>query len=142
MGGLVGLMGERHFMPLLLWRLGLQAMYGNGTTFLKNGEAVMAAMNEASWIDANVDLVKDYLRKEFENFAIAHQADESLKHTFTVSNGKKLFKLFIGWPILADRGFTRAGIDRLSKQNIAEGMRLHGEDGYHWMPSKSDTPCR
>ena len=132
---LVCLLAKRHFVPLLQWRVGLQTVYGNGTNFLKKGEAVMATMNEASWIDTNVEVVESYLKKEFENFSIAHRAEQSLKHTFTVTDGKKLFMLFIGWPILADRSFTRAGIDLLSKQNIAEEMRLHGEDGYHWRPS-------
>jgi hypothetical protein len=103
--------------------------------FWKKGEAMMAAMNEAAWIDANVEVVENYLKKEFENFVIVHRADKSLTHTFTVHDGKKLFTLSIGWSILADRSFTRTGIDRLSKQNIAEEMRLHGEDGYHWRPS-------
>ena len=97
---------------------------------------MMAAMNDASWIDANVEAVENYLKKEFENFAIAHRADQSLTHTFTVHNGKKRFKLSIGWPILADRSFTPARIDRLLKENVAEEMRLHGEAGYHWTPSK------
>jgi len=95
----------------------------------------MAARNEAAWIDANVEVVENYLKKEFENFVIVHRADKSLTHTFTVHDGKKLFTLSIGWSILADRSFTRTGIDRLSKQNIAEEMRLHGEDGYHWRAS-------
>lgn len=95
----------------------------------------MADMNEASWIEANVEVVKNYLKKEFENFALAHRADKSLKHTFTVNDGKKQFTLFIGWPILADRSLTQARIDRLLKENVAGEMRLHGEDGYHWTPS-------
>lgn len=56
----------------------------------------MADMNEASWIEANVEAVENYLKNEFENFGIAHQADTSHTHTFTVDNGKKLFKLFNG----------------------------------------------
>jgi len=96
----------------------------------------MADMNEASWIEANVEVVENYLKKEFENFAIAHRADTSRTHTFTVNDGKKRFTLCIGWPILADRSFTQTRIDRLLKENVAEEMRLHGEDGYHWTPSK------
>ncbi|MGE5710970.1 MAG: hypothetical protein ACM34B_12365 [Nitrospira sp.] len=96
----------------------------------------MADMNEAAWIDANVEVVKNYLKKEFEKFSLSHRADTSLNHTFTVNDGKKLFKLFIGWPILADRSVTQARIDRLLKDHVAEEMRLHGEDGYHWTPSK------
>jgi hypothetical protein len=103
------------------------------------GDAVMADMNEASWIDANVEMVENYLKKEFENFAIAHRVDTSLTHTFTVHDGKKLFKLFIRWPILTDRRFTQARIERLLQENVAEEMRLHGEDGYHWTPSHEDT---
>jgi hypothetical protein len=96
----------------------------------------MATMNDASWIDANVEVVEKYLKKEFENFAIAHRADKSLTHTFTVNDGKKRFTLLIGWSILADRRFTQARIDRLLNENVAGEMRLHGEDGYHWTPSK------
>jgi hypothetical protein len=103
------------------------------------GEAVMSEMNDASWIDANVEVVENYLQKEFENFAIAHRADQSLTHTFTVSNGKKLFLLFIGGPILADRKFTQERINRLIKENVAGEMRLHGEDGYHWRPSHENA---
>jgi hypothetical protein len=102
---------------------------------LKKGEAVMTAMNEASLIDANVEVIKNYLKKEFENFAIVYRAHKSLPHVFTVDNGKKRFRLFIGWPILADRSFTQAGIGRLLHENVAGEMRLHGEDGYRWTPS-------
>ncbi len=94
----------------------------------------MADMNEALWIDANIEVVKNYLTKEFENFTITHRADHSRTHTFTVNDGKKQFTLSIGWPILADSNFTQVNSDRLSKENVAEEMRLHGEDGYHWTP--------
>lgn len=102
----------------------------------------MTDMNEASWIEANVEVVENYLKNEFENFAIAHRANTSRTHTFTVDNGKKRFTLHIGWPILADRSFTPVRIDRLLKENVAEEMRLHGEDGYHWTPSHEDTTQR
>ena len=102
----------------------------------------MADMNDASWIEANVEVVKHYLQKEFENFSIAHRADNSLTHTFTVHDGKKRFRLVIGWPILADRRVTPARLDRLLKENVAGEMRLHGEDGYHWAPSHEDTTQR
>ncbi len=95
----------------------------------------MPDMDETPWIDTNVDAVKNYLTKEFENFALAHRADQSLGHIFTVTDGKKLFKLCIGWSILADRRFTHARMDRLGKDNVAGNMRLHGADGYHWTPS-------
>lgn len=117
-------------------------MYRKGANDLKEGEAVMAAMNEEPWIDANVEVVETYLKKEFENFAITHRADKSLTHTFTVTDGKKLFTLLIGWPILADRSFTQTGIDRLAKENVAEEMRLHGKDSYHWSPSHENATQR
>ena len=93
----------------------------------------MVDTNQSSWIDANLEVIEHYLKKEFENFAIAHRADESLSHTFTVTDGKKRFTLFIGSPILAERSFAQAGIDRLVQANVAGEMRLRGEDGYHWM---------
>jgi hypothetical protein len=106
---------------------------------LKKGEAVMVTMNEASWIDANVEVVKHYLTREFENFTIVHRADNSHMHTFTVDDGKKRFMLLIGWPILDHRSFTPARIDRLLNANVAGEMRLHGQAGYHWAPSQEDT---
>jgi hypothetical protein len=111
----------------------------NGMNFLKKGEAEMTAMNEAAWIDANIELIENYLQKEFENFAVAHRADKSLTHIFTVHNGKKRFRLSIGWPILVDRSFAQAGIGRLLNENVAGEMRLHGEDGYHWRPSHENA---
>ncbi len=99
----------------------------------------MADMNEAVWIEANVQVVENYLKKEFQDFAIAHRVDTSRTHTFTVDNGKKRFTLCIGWPILADRRLTPAGTDRLLKENVAEKMRLHGDDGYHWTPAHKEA---
>ena len=96
----------------------------------------MTDMNEASWIDANVEVVENYLKKEFENFTITHRGDTSSTHTFTVENGKKRFRLFIGGPIIADKSLAQARSERLLKENVAEEMRLHGEDGYHWTPSQ------
>jgi hypothetical protein len=96
----------------------------------------MADMDDASRIEAKVEAITHYLTQEFENFAIAYRADGSLTHTFTVTNGKKLFKLVIGWPTLADRNLTPERIDFLLKENVAEEMRLHGEKGHYWAPAK------
>ncbi len=99
----------------------------------------MADMNQVSRINANVEVIEDYLKKEFENFSIAHRVDESLTYTFTVTDGKKRFNLFIGWPILAERSLNHAGIHRLVQANVAGEMRLRGKGGYHWRPSPEDT---
>ena len=95
----------------------------------------MVDMDDASWVEANVEAVTHYLAQEFENFAIAYRADGPLPHTFTVHNGKKVFKLTIGRPTLADRNFTPARIDLLLNENVAQEMRLHGEKGYYWTPA-------
>jgi len=99
-------------------------------------------MNEAAWIGANIEMVTNYLAKEFENFAIAYRANRPLTHTFTVDNGKKRFTLCIGWPILADRRLTQASMDRLLTEHVAEEMRLHGENGYHWTPAHEEAAQR
>lgn len=93
------------------------------------------AVSEASWIDRNVEAITNYLTKEFENFAVAYHAERPLNHVFTVNNGKKLFRLIIGWPTLADRTLTPEKIGRLLTEDVAQEMRLHGENGYHWVPS-------
>ena len=110
--------------------------------YLKKGDAMMADISDAAWIEANVEVVENYLKTEFENFAIAHRVDTSLNHTFTVNDGKKRFTLWIGLPILADRRLTPARIDRLLKENVAEEMRLHGEDGYHWTSASENAAQR
>jgi len=106
------------------------------------GDAVMADMKEALWIEANVQVVENYLKKEFENFAIAHRVDTSRTHAFTVDNGKKRFTLWIAWPILGDRRLTQASMDRLLTEHVAEEMRLHGENGYHWTPAHEEAAQR
>ncbi|MCC2641971.1 MAG: hypothetical protein K0S45_2384 [Nitrospira sp.] len=95
----------------------------------------MVNMDDGAWVEANIGVVTNHLAKEFENFAIAYRGDRPITHTFTVNNGKKSFKLVIGWPILADRNSTPARIDFLLKENVAQEMRLHGEKGYYWTPA-------
>lgn len=51
MDSLVRVMGKRYFGPLLLSRVGVPTMYGNGTNYLKKREAVMAAMNEGANVE-------------------------------------------------------------------------------------------
>ena len=96
---------------------------------------MVGVASEASWIDRNVEAITNYLTKEFENFAVAYHPDRPLTHIFTVNNGKKLFKLIIGWSTLTDRTFTPERIDRILTEDVAQEMRLHGENGYHWRPS-------
>ena len=115
-------LGRKEIVPFLLWLLGLQTMHGIGTSLSKKGEAVMADTNQAPWIDTNLEVVETYLKKEFENFSIAHRADKSLTYTFTVTDGKKLFKLFLGWPIIAERKFPQASIDCLVQENVPGEM--------------------
>jgi len=94
--------GARGFAWLLLGRLGALTLEGNGANVLMKGEAMMGTRNEAAWIDANVDAVENYLKNEFENFAITHHADRPLTHTCIVDDRKKQFSLVIRWPILAE----------------------------------------
>lgn len=100
----------------------------------------MTGMNDEAWITANIEVVGNYLKNEFVNVAIAHHADNTRIHILTVDNGKKRFTLSGGWPIFVERHVTQAGMDRgLNTEQVAEAMRLHGEDGYHWTPSHEDT---
>jgi hypothetical protein len=100
----------------------------------------MAAMKDAEWIKANIEVVDNYLKGEFENYSIAHQTDNTLTHTFTVDDGKKRFTLVIGWPIFVERRLTQARIDGgLKKEDVAQQMRLHKEADYHWTPLLEDT---
>lgn len=115
-------------------------MHGNGTNYVTKGDAVMTGMNDEAWIKANIEVVDNYLKGEFENYSIVHQTDNTLTHTFTVDNGKKRFTLVIGWPIFAERRLTPARIDDgLKKESVAQQMRLHKEADYHWMPLLEDT---
>ena len=115
-------------------------MHGNGTNYVTKGDAVMTGMNDEAWIKANIEVVDNYLKGEFVNVAIAHQVDNTRIHTVTVDNGKKRFTLLVGWPLFVERRWTPASIARgLRNEHVAEEIRLHGEDGYHWTPSYEDT---
>ncbi len=102
----------------------------------------MAAINDTSWIDANLEVIENYLQKEFENFSVAHRADPPLTHIFIVNDGKKRFTLFIEQPILADRTLTPARMTRLLEEHVAGEMRLHGKAGYHWEPANGAETSR
>ena len=69
--------------------------------------------DDASSINKNVQVVTNYLAKEFENFAVGYHADRPLTHTFTVNNEKKLFKLVIGWPTFS--GWNRSPSERINR---------------------------
>lgn len=108
---------------------------------LAKGEAMMTDMTDAAWIRATIEVVDNDLKNEFENSAIVHQSDNAHTHIFTLDNGKKRFALMIGWPVFAERRLTQAKISRgLKQENVAEEMRLHGADGYHWTPSTVEMP--
>ena len=92
----------------------------------------MPTINQASWIEANVKTVESYLKREFENFSIAHVENRPVTHCFTVTDGKKLFKLHVPWFHLAEQTFCQTATERLSHEHVAAEMRLHGEQGYHW----------
>ncbi|MEP7153890.1 MAG: hypothetical protein ABI856_19470 [Nitrospira sp.] len=113
-------------------------MDGIGTNVVTKRETVMATVNEVSRIEANVEAVTDFLKNEFELCSMVQQANGPLTHTFTVENRKKLLKLTIGWPILADSRLTRARLEHALKDHVAEQMRLHGVAGYQWTPTHED----
>ena len=83
-------------------------------------------------IDLNVEAVERYLAREFENFSIAHVVNGPFTHSFTVTDGKKLFELFIPWSLLAEQNSSQWVSERLVHERVAAEMRLHGEGGYHW----------
>jgi len=91
----------------------------------------MADMNEASWIDAKVEVVKNYLNKESDCLALGIEPTHRALIPLPLIMGRNNLRCAIGWPILADSSVTQVSIDRLRKENVAEEMRLHGEDGYH-----------
>jgi hypothetical protein len=95
----------------------------------------MREITQASWIQANIEAVEYYLKREFENFSIAHAVNKPFTHSFTVTDGKKRFKLLIPWSILAEQNFSQRADEHLLQGKVAAEMRLHGEGGYHW-PSK------
>lgn len=90
-------------------------------------------------IDSSVEAVERYLKREFENFSISHVENRPSTHSFTVTDGKKLFKLCIPSSLLAEQDCSQWVSERLVHEHVAAEMRLHGEAGYHW-PSECDRP--
>ena len=87
---------------------------------------------QATWVGANIEAIKGYLMSEFENFSITHVENKPTTHSFTVTDGKKLFRLLVPWSMLAEQSFSEEAGERLLHEHVAAEMRLHGEGGYHW----------
>lgn len=105
------------------------------------GKPVIVAMSVGSWIKANVEMVRNYLKSKPEVLVNAHRANDSWAPSLTIVNMKKLFVLRIGWPIFPDSCFRAAAIARLLIANGAKNMHLHREDAYQW-PFHQDTTRR
>jgi hypothetical protein len=90
-------------------------------------------MDEESRINENVGAVKKYLAEQFPGFELNDRPDKPIRYTFTVNDGKQLFKLLVSWPRLSDATYNPTKTDRLLRQgDVSDKMRSRGEEGYTW----------
>jgi hypothetical protein len=86
----------------------------------------MSLADEAACLQANVEVIREYLRSEFKDDELTEESDGNVSHLFTVTNlpAYRRHKLRISAPRLFDSNNTPASITRqLRLDNTAGQMR-------------------
>jgi hypothetical protein len=95
----------------------------------------MSDPEEQARIDANLDIIRAYLKENFPAFIIDEKSNLSLSYTFTVANIElhKSYKLRIDGPRLLDRNNTSAKTQaELKSHDIARKMVEADGDFFYW----------
>jgi len=101
-------------------------------------EAKMINKDEEARIQANVEVIQNYLRNEFKGWELTDRSEGFFGHLFAVTNLStyKRHRLKVSGSRLSDSNHTPASIKhQLSLDNVAERMRdpkNQGEFSWGW----------
>ncbi len=63
--------------------------------------------NEATHIEANLEVIREYLEIQFKGFELTETRDRPLVHTFTVTkSADERYQVKVSWPQLSDQSNT------------------------------------
>jgi hypothetical protein len=58
-------------------------------------------------VEANLEVIREYLRSQFKGFELTEKRDRPLSHMFTVTKSSdERYKLKVSWPQLSDKSNT------------------------------------
>jgi hypothetical protein len=83
-------------------------------------------------VEANVEVIGEYLRSQFKGFELTEKKDVSLSYTFTVTkSADERYQLKVFWPQLSDKGNTPERTKkRLVTDDVAGRMKGKSQGEY------------
>jgi hypothetical protein len=85
-------------------------------------------------VKANLEVIREYLGKQFKGFELTEKGDGPLSYTFTVTKSSdERYKLKVSWPQLSDQSNTpERTIQRLVTDDVAGRMKGKSQGEYFW----------
>ena len=85
-------------------------------------------------VEANLDVIREYLHSEFKGFELTEKRDRLLAYTFTVTKSSdERYHVKVSWPQLSDHSNTPASTkQRLVTDDVAGRMKGKSQGEYFW----------
>jgi hypothetical protein len=85
-------------------------------------------------VEANLEVIREYLRIEFKGFEVTDKVEGSFRHMFTVTKSSdERYQLKVSWPQLSDESNTPKWTkQRLVTDDVAGRMRGKSQGEYFW----------
>ena len=83
-------------------------------------------------VEANVEVIREYLRSQFKGFGLTENPDAPLSHTFTVmKSADERYHLKVYWSQLSDQSHTpERTLQRLVADDVAGRMKGKSQGEY------------
>ena len=85
-------------------------------------------------VKANLEVIREYLGRQFKGFELTEKGDGPLSHTFTVEKSSdERYKLKVSWPQLSEKSNTPERTkQRLVTDDVAGRMKGKSQGEYFW----------
>ena len=95
-------------------------------------------------VEANAEVIREYLRSQFKGFELIDRPDRLISHTFTVTkSADERYQVKVSWPQLSDNSNTPERTkQRLVTDDVAGRMKGKSQGEYFSWGKYEDTPKR
>jgi len=85
-------------------------------------------------VKANLEVIREYLGRQFKGFELTEKGDGPRSYTFTVTkSSEERYKLKVSWPQLSDQSNTPERTkQRLVTDDVAGRMKGKSQGEYFW----------
>ena len=84
-------------------------------------------------VQANLEVIRTYLREHFEGFELMEKLEGSVCHRFEMVNLHKRFKLAVSGHLLSDHNYAPEQIrELLIDKKVAERMKRRPGEDFFW----------